>query len=138
MRFKSNGKESKRKNKTKARFDKTELIKLKKENIEKKEDIDKLRKRVEKHQNKKYKKQIKTEKVKFVEKFGELSRRKRFKVWMVVLILIFAIFVSRIGWIQFAMGDELKEMAFEQQSLDRAINPRRGTIYDSTGKTIWQ
>ena len=136
MRFKSNGKESKRKNKTKARFDKTELIKLKKENIEKKEDIDKLRKRVEKHQNKKYKKQIKTEKVKFVEKFGELSRRKRFKVWMVVLILIFAIFVSRIGWIQFAMGDELKEMAFEQQSLDRAINPRRGTIYDSTGKTI--
>ena len=136
MRFKSNGKESKRKNKTKARFDKTELIKLKKENIEKKEDIDKLRKRVEKHQNKMYKKQIKTEKVKFVEKFGELSRRKRFKVWMVVLILIFAIFVSRIGWIQFAMGDELKEMAFEQQSLDRAINPRRGTIYDSTGKTI--
>ena len=136
MRFKSNGKESKRKNKTKARFDKTELIKLKKENIEKKEDIDKLRKRVEKHQNKMYKKQIKTEKVKFEEKFGELSRRKRFKVWMVVLILIFAIFVSRIGWIQFAMGDELKEMAFEQQSLDRAINPRRGTIYDSTGKTI--
>lgn len=27
-------------------------------------------------------------------------------------------------------------MAYEQQSLDRAVNPRRGTIYDATGETV--
>ena len=27
-------------------------------------------------------------------------------------------------------------MAYTQQTLDRKINPKRGTIYDSTGKTI--
>lgn len=29
-------------------------------------------------------------------------------------------------------------MAYEQQTLDRAINPKRGTIYDSTGKVLAQ
>ena len=30
----------------------------------------------------------------------------------------------------------MSELAYEQQSLDRAINPKRGTIYDATGKTV--
>ena len=33
-------------------------------------------------------------------------------------------------------GEELKSMAYVQQTLDRSINPRRGTIYDATGKNI--
>ena len=52
------------------------------------------------------------------------------------MILIAILFIVRIGWIQFVMGDWLKEMALEQQSLDRTINPRRGTIYDATGTNI--
>ncbi len=31
---------------------------------------------------------------------------------------------------------ELRNLAYEQQSLDRKINPKRGTIYDATGKNI--
>ena len=33
-------------------------------------------------------------------------------------------------------GKELRNLAYEQQSLDRKINPKRGTIYDATGKNI--
>lgn len=30
----------------------------------------------------------------------------------------------------------MQELAYEQQTLDRNINPKRGTIYDATGKNI--
>ena len=33
-------------------------------------------------------------------------------------------------------GSELKELAYMQQTLDRTINPKRGTIYDSSGKNV--
>ena len=33
-------------------------------------------------------------------------------------------------------GAELKDLAYMQQTLDRTINPKRGTIYDATGKNI--
>ena len=45
MKQKNNRKESKRKNK--ARFNKEEIIKLKKENKDKKENIDRLKKKME-------------------------------------------------------------------------------------------
>ena len=118
------------------RFDKKEILKIKKDKNERTENVEKLRKRLENKQNKRYKKQIKEDKVKIEEKYSEISRRKRMKVAMVAVCLIFTIFIGRIAWIQFVMGDELKQMAYEQQSLERAVNPRRGTIYDATGKTI--
>ena len=116
------------------RFDKKEIIKIKKD--KKEENIDKLKKKVEKSQNKKFRKERRKEKIKPEEKYGEISRRKRMKIWILVVVLISILFIVRIGWIQFVMGDELKQMAFEQQSIDRVVNPRRGTIYDATGKTI--
>lgn len=134
MKQKNNRKESKRKNK--ARFNKEEIIKLKKENKDKKENIDRLKKKMEKNQNKKFKSQMKKEKTKVTQKFSDISRRRRFKVCIVVTCIIFTIYIFRIAWLQFIDGDKLKQMAYEQQSLDRAISPRRGTIYDATGKTI--
>ena len=135
-RIRKEGKESKRRKRNKPRFDKKKIIKLKNERIEKKENVKKLKKRVEKHQNKKFKEQIKTKKFKPEEKHSEISRKKRMKVWILFVVLISCAFILRIGWIQFAMGDKLKQMALEQQSLDRMINPSRGTIYDATGSTI--
>ncbi len=118
------------------RFDKKEILKIKKDKNERTENVEKLRKKLENKQNKKYKKQIKEDRVKAEEKYSEISRRKRLKFAMVAVCLIFSIFIGRIAWIQFIDGDKLKEMAYEQQSLERAVNPRRGTIYDATGKTI--
>ena len=125
-----------KKNDIVSRFNKKEIAKIKKEKNEKPENVEKLQKKMEKAQNKKFRKQMKKEKVKPEEKYGELSRRKRMKIWILVVVIVAILFIVRIGWIQFVMGPELKQMALEQQSLDRAVNPRRGTIYDVTGKTI--
>ena len=120
-----------------SRFDKKELLKLKKNTKrEKKESANKLKKRLENKQSRKYKKQIKADNIKVEEKHSEITRRKRMKYWILIVFLVAIIFIVRIAWIQFVMGDELKQMALEQQSIDRAVNPRRGTIYDATGKTI--
>ena len=45
-------------------------------------------------------------------------------------LIIFIGLIIRIGWIQFAQGEELQKLAYEQQTLDRKINPKRGKIYD--------
>ena len=118
------------------RFDRKEIIKIKKDKSRKSENLEKLKKKIEIKQSKKYKKEMKKDKTKVEEKYSEISRRKRMKVGIVSVFLIFTIFIGRIAWIQFVMGDKLKEMAYEQQSLERAVNPRRGTIYDATGKNI--
>lgn len=54
----------------------------------------------------------------------------------IVAFLIFTCILVRIGFIQLVQGAELKEEAYSQQTLDRNINPKRGTIYDATGKNI--
>ena len=135
---KENGrkKSAKLKKSTEPRFNRDKLKKLKKSVSSNKDNIEKLKKQVENKQNKQFKKQIKQKKEKIVETTSDISRRKRLKICIVVVILIFSIFIVRIGWLQFVDGEWLSEMALEQQSLDRAVNPRRGTIYDATGKTI--
>ncbi len=70
------------------------------------------------------------------ETIGALSKKKRMKREMIIAILLLALLVVRIGFIQFIQGEELQSMAYMQQTLDRNINPKRGTIYDATGKTI--
>ena len=112
------------------------IVKQAKENGNNNENIYKLKKKLENRKNRKYKKQVKKTKVIVDEKYGEITRRKRMKLWIFIVILIAILFIVRIGWIQFATGDWLKDMAYEQQSLDRTINPRRGTIYDATGTNI--
>lgn len=61
-----------------------------------------------------------------------LKRRvlRVFVVGMIIAILL----IIRVGWLQFVSGTELQAMAYQQQTLNRAINPKRGTIYDATGK----
>ena len=44
--------------------------------------------------------------------------------------------IIRVGYIQFVKGDSLKQMAYLQQTLDRKISPKRGNIYDTTGKVL--
>lgn len=109
---------------------------MKKDKNKKQLNVPKIQKSVTKKQKKKFKKQYKKEKMKQDEKISEISRRKRMRFWMIATCAIFSAFILRIGWIQFIMGDELQAMAYKQQTLDRTINPKRGTIYDTTGKTI--
>ena len=116
---------------------KVKKIKKTKKTKNKKEiDISKIQKSISKLQKKKFKHQYKRENTKIDEKVSDISRRKRMKVWIFVVCLIGVLFMGRIGWIQFVMGDELRQMAYTQQTLDRSVNPKRGTIYDATGKNI--
>ncbi len=60
----------------------------------------------------------------------------KLKVLMVFIVLIFIALIIRIGFIQFAQGNFLKEQAYQQQTINQIISPKRGNIYDSTGKAI--
>ncbi len=55
---------------------------------------------------------------------------------LIVVILIFALLLGRIGYIQFVEGSTLKEAAYNQQLINQIISPKRGNIYDSTGKAL--
>ena len=86
-----------------------------------------------KKMKKKFKKK---DKFKLVKKIGIITRKKRLRNMIFVILLIMIGLVIRIGWIQFKMGDWLQEMAYSQQTLERSFNPKRGTIYDATGEKI--
>ena len=67
-----------------------------------------------------------------------ISTKKRMRIMLFVVLLIILALIVRLGYIQLINGKNLSEMAYEQQTLDRAINPKRGTIYDSTGQVLAQ
>lgn len=67
-------------------------------------------------------------------KDSNIGRKKRIRNMLFTIFTVFACLIVRIGFIQFVQGANLKEMAYAQQSLDRKITPKRGTIYDATGK----
>lgn len=69
-------------------------------------------------------------------KSTNISRKKRLRSMLFISFIICSLLIIRIGVIQFAQGSELQSMAYMQQTLNRKINPKRGTIYDSTGKNI--
>ena len=75
-------------------------------------------------------------KISQIEKKGNLTRKKRMRNAIIVVFLVATLMIGRIAWIQFIDGDRLKYMAYVQHSLDRKINPKRGTIYDATGTKV--
>ena len=66
----------------------------------------------------------------------KLSSKKKMRNILFVSFLIIICLIVRLGYIQLIQGKELSKLAYEQQTLDRKINPKRGTIYDATGKNI--
>ena len=64
----------------------------------------------------------------------KLSSKKKMRNALFISFIIIFFLIGRIGYIQFVQGGELSSMAYQQQTLDRTINPKRGIIYDATGK----
>ena len=60
-----------------------------------------------------------------------ISRKRRMIIMLSVAAMILFALIIRVGYIQFIQGGNLQALAYEQQTLDRKINPKRGTIYDS-------
>ena len=67
---------------------------------------------------------------------GKISTKKRMKNSIFLVLLIITMLIVRIGYLQLVQGSELKEKAYAQQTSDRKVNAKRGTIYDATGKTV--
>ena len=65
----------------------------------------------------------------------KLSSKKKMRNILFISFLIITCLVGRLGYIQLLQGEELSALAYQQQTLNRNINPKRGTIYDATGKT---
>jgi len=82
------------------------------------------------------KKMKKNEKFRLVQKVGTITRKKRMRNMIFVVLIIMLGLAFRIGWIQFKMGNKLQHTAHLQQTLEREFNPKRGTIYDATGEKI--
>lgn len=61
---------------------------------------------------------------------------RKIQITFIVIILIFILLISRIGYLQFVQGSYLKELAYKQQAINQIISPKRGSIYDSTGKVL--
>ena len=65
-----------------------------------------------------------------------LIHTNKLRALLILTILIFIFLVGRIGFIQFVQGNSLKEGAYQQQTINQIISPKRGNIYDSTGKAL--
>ena len=58
-------------------------------------------------------------------------KRTRTTIYVLMLLL-----VIRLAYLQFVKGSDLKKQMYNQLITSRTISPKRGTIYDSTGKAL--
>lgn len=61
---------------------------------------------------------------------------KRLNFVKIVAVILLFILIAKLFSIEIIHGAEYKEMAYKQQTINRIISPKRGTIYDSTGKAL--
>ena len=66
----------------------------------------------------------------------EKTLSQRLGILMITFFALLFILIIRLGWLQIAQGAKLKEAMYDQLTTSRIISPKRGTIYDSTGKSL--
>ena len=67
---------------------------------------------------------------------NNLIHTKKLRNIFIVILIIFVLILGRIGYLQFVDGNHLKELAYQQQTINQILSPKRGNIYDSTGKAL--
>ena len=97
-----------------------------------------MRMKKKKNTNKKNVRKNNNKVIKIKTKFDSknLIHTTKLKTLAIVTILIFFLLIGRIGFLQFVQGNFLKEKAYQQQTINQIISPKRGNIYDSTGKAL--
>lgn len=81
----------------------------------------------------------KNKKVSKVVKLPIKSRKTsnlKMRIILIIILIILLTLIVRIAWLQFIDGNFLREQAYSQQTINQIISPKRGNIYDSTGKTL--
>ena len=72
---------------------------------------------------------------KLEKEYKEKSPKRIIIISTFAFLLLFLLLI-RIAWIDVVDGSKYKEMALRQHTIDTEISPKRGTIYDSTGKAL--
>ena len=62
--------------------------------------------------------------------------QKKLRITMLFFFFILLLLIIRLGFLQFIQGADLKEKMYKQLIASDSISPKRGTIYDSTGKAL--
>ena len=65
-----------------------------------------------------------------------ISAKKRLLVFLFCAMFGYLLLVGRVAFIEFFRAEKLQEMAYEQQTRDRLITPKRGSILDRNGEGI--
>ena len=65
-----------------------------------------------------------------------LTMSKKIRIAALIVLILMLLLVFRIAFIQFIQGSDLKQQIYNQLITNRTISPKRGTIYDSTGKAL--
>jgi len=65
-----------------------------------------------------------------------LKNQKRIIVMLVCCIVLSVWLLSRLVYIQVIKSNHYTQMAYDQQTRQRAVAAKRGTIYDATGKKV--
>lgn len=60
----------------------------------------------------------------------------RLAISMFIILLMVLLLITRLGYLQVVIGEDLKKQALEQCAEDIRIKPERGTIYDRKGKKL--
>jgi len=66
----------------------------------------------------------------------ELQMKKRMLAILVIFTCIAVLLILRTGYLQTIQGEELQKQAIAQQTQDKQISAKRGTIYDRNGKAL--
>ncbi len=67
---------------------------------------------------------------------GKRTVKKRMRNAMILSVTALFLLIIRIAYLQFIEGGMLQNRAYIQQTSDRSVNPKRGTIYDATGQKV--
>ena len=73
-----------------------------------------------------------------MSKKSKLTLGKRSVFILFSFCAVFFALVIRIGWVQVVDGSSLQQKAVEQQTKDKVISSKRGTIYDRNMKALAQ
>ena len=65
-----------------------------------------------------------------------MKQNKRMYAMLAVCVLLLLALTVRTGYLQVVKGENLQKQAIEQQTRDRIINSKRGTVYDRNGKQL--
>lgn len=65
-----------------------------------------------------------------------LKNQKRIVIMLVACVVLAVLLLGRLVYIQIIKSEHYTQMAYEQQTRERTVEAKRGTIYDTTGQKV--